>query len=65
VYVENSAVRVLPVENLKHERFLGRRIGHILMSRDQGFKINAPGDVYRLGLVGRRLQQQGTFEGQS
>ena len=48
VYVDNSAVRVLPVANLARERFLGVRIGHVLMSREEGFKINSPSDLHRL-----------------
>jgi CMP-N-acetylneuraminic acid synthetase/GT2 family glycosyltransferase len=48
VYVENSAVRMLPAANLRDERFLGLRIGHVLMTREDGFKINTPADLRRL-----------------
>lgn len=50
VYIDNSAVRVFPVANLEQRRFLGGRIGHVLMSRDDAFKINTRADVAALQL---------------
>lgn len=45
VYVENAAVRVFGVGNLRYPQFLGQRIGHVLMDRRDGFKINSIQDA--------------------
>jgi CMP-N-acetylneuraminic acid synthetase len=45
VYVDNSAVRLFPAASLRNDRFLGTRIGHVLMSRAEAFKINTMADL--------------------
>lgn len=49
IYVDNSAVRVFPAGNLREPNFLGTRIGHVVMAREDSFKINVPSDVAKLG----------------
>lgn len=45
VYIDNAAVRVLTVANIRAERFLGRRIGHILMSKRDSMAIRTAEDL--------------------
>jgi CMP-N,N'-diacetyllegionaminic acid synthase len=48
VYIDSGAVRVFRVGNLRMANFLGTRIGHSLMAREDAVKIKSPADFHLL-----------------
>lgn len=48
VYIDTGAVRVFRVRNLREPAFMGRRIGHSLMTPEDNIQIESPADFYLL-----------------
>jgi CMP-N-acetylneuraminic acid synthetase len=48
VYIDSGAVRVFRVGNLRSVNFLGTRIGHSLMAREDAVKIKSPAEIHLL-----------------
>ncbi|MGH2693402.1 MAG: glycosyltransferase family 2 protein [bacterium] len=44
IYVDTGAVRVFRARNLTHRTFLGRRIGHAVIPREEALQIKSPED---------------------
>lgn len=48
VYIDFGAIRVFRVANLGESAFMGKRIGHSLMAREDNIQIESPADFYLL-----------------
>lgn len=48
VYIDTGTVRVFRVQNLSKPDFMGSRIGHSLIPREDAVQINSPGDFQLL-----------------
>ena len=48
VYIDLGAIRVFRAGNLQEAAFMGSRIGHSLMPREDNIQIESPGDFYLL-----------------
>jgi len=48
VYIDFGAIRVFRAGNLGESAFMGRRIGHSLMPREDNIQIESPADFYLL-----------------
>jgi CMP-N-acetylneuraminic acid synthetase len=54
VYVDPGVVRVFRVRNLRNSNFLGTRIGHSLMARDDAVNIRSSADFHLIDQVPER-----------